>query len=26
LIGRIVPVTIAKILRNSHLGEYQNNF
>ncbi len=26
LIGRIVPVTIAKVLRNSHLGEYQNNF
>ena len=26
LIGRIVPVTIVKALRNSHLGEYQDNF
>ena len=25
LIGRIVPVTIVKVLRNSHLGDYQNN-
>jgi tRNA-2-methylthio-N6-dimethylallyladenosine synthase len=25
LIGRIVPVAIKKVLRNSHLGEYQNN-
>ncbi|MBW6509552.1 MAG: tRNA (N6-isopentenyl adenosine(37)-C2)-methylthiotransferase MiaB [Desulfuromonadales bacterium] len=26
LIGRIVPVTIVKVLRNSHLGDYQDNF
>jgi len=26
LIGRIVPVAIVKVLRNSHLGEYQDNF
>lgn len=26
LIGRIVPVTIVKVLRNSHLGETRNNF
>lgn len=26
LIGRIVPVAISKVLRNSHLGEFQDNF
>ncbi len=25
LVGRIVPVTIVKVLRNSHLGDYQEN-